>query len=201
MSTVLTDEELMDRYRRGQPAAFALLYERHKGTVYRYLRRVSRDPAVAEELSQDVWVRLIDARASYQERAKLTTWLFTIAQNCLMNHLRGRQSHNTHHTSYECIQEFVDSMPTCDPGPSERALLKERAAQLLAAIAALPLAQREAFLLQQEGGLTVQEIVHVTGVNRETAKSRLRYALARLRTMLHPSLHHAPDTTALRNYE
>src|SRR5262245_62973418 len=93
-----------------------------------------------------------------------------------MNQLRGRQSH---HTSYECIQEVVDSMPALDPGPEERALLKERAAQFLAAIEALPFAQREAFLLQQEGDLTVQEIAHVTGVSRETAKSRLRYESGR----------------------
>src|SRR5262245_15067126 len=102
ISAALTDEELMHRYRAGQQLAFELLYERHKGAVYRYLRRVSRDPAVAEDLCQDVWLRLVDARASYQDRAKFATWLFTIAHNCLMNHLRGRQSRLT---SYECVTE------------------------------------------------------------------------------------------------
>jgi RNA polymerase sigma-70 factor, ECF subfamily len=152
------DEELMLAYGAGDAAAFDALYARHKGAVLRYLRRQTGNTALAEELFQDVWLKLIDARAGYEPRAKFTTWLFTIAP--------------------------AADVPTDMPRPDQTAERRETAAQLLAAIDALPAAQREAFLLQQEGELSVEEIAAATGVNRETAKSRLRYAMTKLRATL-----------------
>jgi RNA polymerase sigma-70 factor (ECF subfamily) len=153
-----TDEELMLAYGAGDAEAFDLLYMRHKGGVYRYLRRQTGNASLADEFFQDVWLRLIDARARYQPQARFTTWLYTIAHNRLMDHFRA-----TRRT------------------PVAR---KQEAARLLAAIDALPAEQREAFLLQQEGDLSVEEIATATGVTRETAKSRLRYATAKLRQRL-----------------
>src|SRR5215510_948590 len=88
MDRALTDEELMLAYRAGDAAAFDILYMRHKGAVFRYLRRQTGTASVAEELFQDIWLRLIDARLNYEPRAKFTTWLFSIAHNRLMDHFR-----------------------------------------------------------------------------------------------------------------
>ncbi len=167
-------------YAAGEASAFDALYARHKGAVFRYLRRQTGNAALAEELFQDVWLKLIDARAGYEPRAKFTTWLFTIAHNRLMDYFRS--SARAALLSYDDAP--VDDIPADWPRPEETALRRETAARLLAAIDALPAAQREAFLLQQEGELSVEEIAQTTGVNRETAKSRLRYAMAKLRAEL-----------------
>jgi len=171
------DETLMLAYRDGDAGAFDTLYARHKGPVYRYLRRHAR--AAAEELAQDVWMRVIQARTGYDVRAKFTTWLYTIAHNRLMDHFRA------------CGRAAAHAAPSHDdPDEALEQPLRRRigrrqtAARILAALDALPAAQREAFVLQQEAGLSVEEIAAATGVNRETAKSRLRYALTKLRALL-----------------
>ena len=180
------DEELMLAYGAGDAAAFDALYARHKGGVFRYLRRQSGNAAIAEELFQDVWMRLIDARARYEPQAKFTTWLYTIAHNRLMDHFRAGKRAAL--VSYD-DEDDPPPEPVADtPQPEEMLARKQDAGRLLAAIDALPAAQREAFVLQQEGDLSVEEIAAATGVNRETAKSRLRYALAKLRAQLAPAV-------------
>jgi len=167
-------------YRAGDAAAFDALYQRHRGAVFRYLRRQAGNTAVAEELFQDVWLKLIDARGTYEPRAKFTTWLYTIAHNRLMDHFRAAARGAL--VSY--TDDPDDGVPADTPSPEAWLDRKQSAARLLAALDALPAAQREAFLLQQEGELSLEEIAVATGVNRETAKSRLRYALAKLRAHL-----------------
>jgi RNA polymerase sigma-70 factor (ECF subfamily) len=181
-----SDEDLMLAYRAGDAAAFDALYARHRGGVFRYLRRQAGNAAVAEELFQDVWMRLIDARARYEPQAKFTTWLYTIAHNRLMDHFRSGKRAAL--VSYD-DEDDPPPEPVADtPRPDETLARKQDAARLLAAIDALPAAQREAFVLQQEGSLSVEEIAAATGVNRETAKSRLRYAMAKLRAQLVPAV-------------
>jgi RNA polymerase sigma-70 factor (ECF subfamily) len=173
-------------YRAGNAAAFDVLYARHKGGVFRYLRRQTRNAAVAEELFQDVWMRLIDARARYEPQAKFSTWLYTIAHNRLMDHFRSGSRAAL--VSYEDEDDPPPELVADTPRPEEMLARKQDAARLLAAIDALPAAQREAFVLQQEGDLSVEEIAAATGVNRETAKSRLRYAMAKLRAQFAPAV-------------
>ena len=195
MTAGATDEELMLAYRAGDAAAFDLLYARHKGGVFRYLRRQTGNAGHAEELFQDVWLRLIDARGRYEPQAKFTTWLYTIAHNRLMDHFRAASRASL--VSYDDPDDDpVADLPARDPPPEDVLARKQEAARLLAAIDALPAAQREAFLLQQEGELSVEAIAAATGVTRETAKSRLRYALAKLRASLRPQA--ANDETTER---
>jgi RNA polymerase sigma-70 factor (ECF subfamily) len=177
------DEELMAAYRAGDAAAFDALYARHRGGVFRYFRRHTGNAALAEELYQDVWMRLIDARGRYEPQAKFTTWLYTIAHNRLMDHFRAA-GRATFVTADDPEDDPLDDLPAPDPRPEEVIARKQDAQRLLAALDALPAAQREAFVLQQEGELSVEEIAQATGVTRETAKSRLRYALAKLRASL-----------------
>jgi len=171
------DEELMLAYGRGDEAAFGTLYARHKGPLYRFVVRGLRDGAVAEELYQEIWMRVIEARGRYRAQAKFATWLYTIAQNRLADHWRKRGL------------KLVDVQDADAPGPpadepAARVEGRQQVERFAAALAALPEAQRAAFLLHEEGGLGVAEIAAATGVGAETAKSRLRYALAKLREAL-----------------
>ncbi len=173
-----TDEALMLGYRDGDAAAFDVLYGRHKGGVYRYLLRQCRNAGLADELFQDVWMNLIRARAAYTVQAKFSTYLYRIAHNRLMDHFRRDK------TGVSLDDESVVLDEPAAPRsaePESSATSRQQAAQLLALLDGLPEEQREAFVLQQEGGLSIEEIAAATGVSRETAKSRLRYALAKLR--------------------
>jgi len=176
------DEELMLRYGGGDAGAFETLYRRHRGPLYRFLLRQVNDAAAAEELFQDVWMRVIDFRGRYEPRAKFSSWVYAIAHNRLMDFYRARGK--AKFLDQEENEAALGALPADDP-PAEIRLERKRAAErLFAALRRLPEAQREAFLLQQEGELSVEEIGAATGVSRETAKSRLRYALARLRANL-----------------
>jgi RNA polymerase sigma factor (sigma-70 family) len=179
------DEELMLGYGGGDAGAFEALYRRHRGPLYRFLLRQVSDAATAEELFQDVWMRVIDSRGRYQARAKFTSWVYAIAHNRLMDFYRA--SGRAKFLAQEEAADALDNLPA-DDIPADALIDGKRAAErLLAALSELPEAQREAFLLQQEGDLSVEEIGAATGVSRETAKSRLRYALAKLRASLSQS--------------
>jgi len=178
--TDATDEALMLGYRDGDAAAFDVLYARHKGGVYRYLLRQCRNAGLAEEMFQDVWMNLIRARAGYTVQARFTTYLYRIAHNRLMDHFRRHDSGAVSLDDENAIQIDEPVAPR-SADPAVGAESRVQAAQLLALLGKLPDEQREAFVLQQEGGMSVEEIAEATGVNRETAKSRLRYALAKLR--------------------
>lgn len=175
-----SDEELMMRFADGDAAAFDALYTRHRGGVFRYLLRQCQNRATAEELFQDVWMNLVHARSRYRVQAKFATYLYTLAHNRLIDHFRR---HKRLH-----LVPLVDE--DNDPAqlqassalqPERGAQAREQAARLLQLVAELPEVQREAFLLHEEGELSLDEIAQVTGVNRETVKSRLRYAMDKLR--------------------
>jgi RNA polymerase sigma-70 factor, ECF subfamily len=185
MHAEMTDEALMLAYQAGDAAAFELLYRRYRSRLYRYLARQCA-AGVAEELSQDCWMRVIRARTAYEVSAKFTTWLFRIAHNRLIDHYRAHERDAVAaYDDAEILASVIESAPDAPTLRPDSLLEREQLAQrLIAAIEALPPPQREAFLLQQEGELTVSEIAVATGVGAETAKSRLRYALARLRSSL-----------------
>ncbi len=169
-----TDEELMCAYREGNSPAFDALYARYKGPLYRYVLRGVRGRAIAEELFQEIWIRVVEARHRYHPQAKFTTWLYTIAHNRLVDHWRAKE--------IVAAGEPDDGVSAGEAGnPARIAEGRESIGRLAAAIAALPHAQREAFLLHEEAGLTVFEIAAATGSEPEAVKSRLRYAYQKLR--------------------
>lgn len=185
------DEALMLRYCAGDAMAFETLYRRHRGPVYRYLLRQCGNAGSADELFQDVWLRVVNARIGYEVKARFTTWLYRIAHNRLMDFFRSNARARLE--SYDALaeglsaDESVGEQVDFDSGaePVEVTLDRKRMAQrLVAAIDTLPAAQREAFLLREEAGLSLEDIAAATGVNAETAKSRLRYAVAKLRSLL-----------------
>lgn len=182
MSNTRSDEALMLDYAAGNAHAFEILYGRHKGPLYRYLLRQCRLPAVAEELFQDVWMNLIRARARYQPRAKFTTYLYKLAHNRLIDHYRQQGRGVPISYDDDPDESLLDRQPAAtQTQPDTRVGLARQAGQLLKLIEGLPEAQREALLLREEAGMSLEEIAAATGVNMETAKSRVRYAVAKLR--------------------
>ncbi|MDH4284152.1 MAG: RNA polymerase sigma factor [Gallionellaceae bacterium] len=178
-----SDEQLMERYRDGDAGAFDVLYFRHKGGLFRYLLRQCKQKGVAEELFQDVWSNIIRSRERYQASAKFTTFLYQVAHNRLVDYLRQRPELAL---SLDDDDEDSDSLANripADPGGQpERMVERKRLIEnLVKSIEALPTLQREAFLLREEAGLSLEEIALATGVTSETAKSRLRYAVDKLR--------------------
>ena len=175
------DAALMQAYAQGDARAFERLYVRHKGPLYRYLVRQSRDREIANDLFQETWSRVVSSRARYQQRAKFQTFLYTIAHNCFVDHCRRSAVRPIANDEVDA-EQFVTA-PASD-GPqiqAERAELRDR---YRAALLELPGEQRDVFLLYEESGLSLEEIGQITGVSMETAKSRLRYAVAKLRSAL-----------------
>ena len=174
------DGALMLAYAGGDAGSFDRLYARHSGGTYRYFLRSLRNEALAHELFQDLWMNLIRARATYMVEARFATWLYRMAHNRLIDHYR--RSSVVQLVALESEDDAPDQMHADRaPGPETIAASRQAAQHLLLQVEALPAAQRAAFLLQEEGGLSLAEIAAATGAGVETVKSRLRYAMTRLR--------------------
>ena len=177
------DAELMLRYAHGDARAFDLLYARHKGPLYRYLLRQCRDRAVADDLFQDVWDRVIRTRKRYQAKAKFATFLYRVAHNCAIDQFRMRA--RRHDDQSEPVEDSEDILAAPDAEQPERQLADAQfRSAFQIALDSLPDEQRAVFLLYEESGLSLDEIGEITGVGMETAKSRLRYAVIKLRKAL-----------------
>jgi RNA polymerase sigma-70 factor (ECF subfamily) len=167
------DEELMLAYRHGDAGAFETLYKRHRGALYRFVLRAIKQGPAAEELFQEVWIRVIEARSRYAPQARFTTWLYTIAHNLLVDHWRKK--------GLALVSLDTQDLAVESANPARQAEGRESLARFVHALESLPAAQREAFLLHEEAGLTMAQIAAATGSNEEAAKSRLRYAVAKLK--------------------
>ena len=167
------DEELMLAYRDGNAGAFDTLYARHRAPLFRFVQRGVKQRAIAEELYQEIWIRVIEARRRYAPSARFTTWLYTIAHNRLVDYWRHKE------LTVVSSDEEVSAGAASDP--ARQAEGREALARFARALQELPHAQREAFLLHEEAGLTALEIAAVTGSEPEAVKSRLRYAIAKLK--------------------
>jgi RNA polymerase sigma-70 factor (ECF subfamily) len=177
-----TDETLMLAWAAGDPAAFEILYGRHRGPLYRFLLGQLRDRPLAEEIYQDVWQRVIAARAGWKPEAAFSTWLYRIAHNRLNDHWRSQR-----HRPPAPLDADLRTAALADPDDPERHAGDEETRQRLQqALDELPDEQRETVLLRLQQELSLEEIGRITGVGRETVKSRLRYALDKLRTRLNP---------------
>ena len=182
------DERLMLAYAGGHAEAFDRLYARHRGRCSATSCAIAATHGLAEELFQDVWMQVVRARGTYEPTAKFTTWLYTLAHHRLVDHWRSRGQLGF--VSIDVEGEDDEPHEALDlPGartdePETRVASREIAARIAAALASLPAVQRDAFLLQQEAGLSLAEIAALTGAGEETVKSRLRYASGKLRAAL-----------------
>jgi RNA polymerase sigma-70 factor (ECF subfamily) len=192
-----SDESLVQAFASGDAAAFTRLYDRHERATWRFIRHRlgAQHEGAADDVLQETWISVARGAARYVPTARFTTWLFTVARNRAVDHLRGQANamlsidaplpgvaEGDHEDERE---RWVDRVAAdAADGPLARIESREQAQAFLAALAQLPAPQREAFVLQAEGGLSIEEVARATGVGAETAKTRLRYAKARLRTLL-----------------
>lgn len=179
------DGELMRRFAAGDVAAFEQLYGRHKGGLMRFLQRGLGRRETAEECFQEVWSRVIAARDRYQPEARFATWLYQIANNLLIDQYRRQRPELNVETlpeEAEPIDNPIAPAPALSPEDSVGAF--EEARRLQQALAELPDEQRIAVQLRLEQELSLEEIGAITGAGRETVKSRLRYALDKLKDRL-----------------
>ncbi|KRE99547.1 RNA polymerase subunit sigma [Frateuria sp. Soil773] len=175
------DAMLMLAYARGDLAAFEALYAKHRGTLYRFLLRSLRDSHRADELFQETWSRVIASRARYQPQAKFSTWLLQIAHNLMVDSFRRqRPMAGGDEAEIALAGAAVPEREQPDHALSEF----ERRRGLQRAIEQLPDEQRTAVMLRLEHELSLEEIAEITGTGRETVKSRLRYAMNKLRDVL-----------------
>lgn len=174
-----SSEELMLRYTRGDLEAFHSLYNRHRAGLYRYFLRQT-GPGIVEELYQDVWARVIQSRRRYRSSAGFRTWLYTLARNRLIVHWRAQGRLPEMDADME-DDHLLNERARARFGPAQLADLRDCIEHLLAQVAVLPDAQRETFLLRHEAGLTMAQIATAMKTGTETARSRLLYAMERLR--------------------
>jgi RNA polymerase sigma-70 factor (ECF subfamily) len=178
---VTSDEELMLAYGRGEVRAFETLYTRHRGRLFRFIARSVKDRAVVDELFQETWSRVVSARTRYRPDARFTTYVMQIAHNLIVDHFRRSRptvGGEAAEIAFETLAAPAAERPDAVVGEFEQT----RRLQL--ALEGLPEEQRLAFVMRMEQGLGVEEIAQATGVGHETAKSRLRYAFARIRERL-----------------
>lgn len=175
---VVTDESLMLSYAQGQTSAFELLYAKHRAGLYRYFVRQISDKQLAEDLYQETWGRVIRGAKQYKVTAKFTTWLYRIAHNLLIDHLRAVKPLDTVE-DIELAQSSSDIFhhTQADGGGMDGILIQERKSLLFKlCVGLLPHVQKEALLLNVEMGLTAKMISDIVDASLEATKSRLRYA-------------------------
>lgn len=182
----------MVRYQRGDREAFAELVRRHKTPIYNFVLRQVRQTNTAEDVTQDVFMRVVQSASEFKHEARFSTWAYTIARNLCVDHLR-KQSHRRHPSLDQPItangeesRPLLESVADAHPRASvERsAAAGEMAGRIVEAVERLPEEQREVFLLRELGNLPFKEIADITGVGENTVKSRMRYALDRLQEAL-----------------
>jgi RNA polymerase sigma factor (sigma-70 family) len=187
-----TDLALMQRYAQGSVAAFEMLYQRHETALWRFIVRSLRDGAAAEDVMQDTWItvtqqaaRYVENAASQEQSAQFRTWLFTLARSRTVDFLRKKKPEISTEDFSDSQNDWLSNQAADSGfGPVKQIEGREQASALLQALQALPDEQREAFLLQAEGGLSVDEIAAACQISFETAKSRLRYARSKLKSTL-----------------
>lgn len=179
------DAQLMLRVKEGDATSFALLLERHRAPVVHYLYRMVQNQAVAEELAQEVFLRVYRARGSYEPTAKFTTWLFRIATHLALNHLRdGRGERNGESLDQERFGSLARQLPDRRPNIEDDLLEQVKRAEVRAAIMALPAKQRAAVLMHKYLDMEYAQIARVLNCSESAVKSLLFRAYEKLRARL-----------------
>lgn len=185
----IADEELIARYAKGELKAFEILYQRHRKPVFNFILRSVHSPERAEELVQEVFMRLVQNANGYVRDAKFTTWLYTIARNiCIDSYRRTRnrqelslqRSLGHDDQGGNTLEHMLEDAKAADA--SEKRVFEQQVKDVLEeGIALLPEEQREVFLLREASHLAYGEIASIVEVSENTVKSRMRYALSHLR--------------------
>lgn len=180
-------DELLDRARRREIAALDEIIERYSPRIYGLLYRLTGSPEVAEDYLQETFLRVVRTIERYEHVGRFEAWLFRIAANLARDHARQRRRNRTV-ASLSAADEADDALaalgPTSNAAPGERFEAQEQSAQLAAAMARLPEADREILLLRHYSELSFREIAELLDVPLGTALARAHRALQKLRTLM-----------------
>ena len=183
-----SDEGLMLAYRDGDVRAFEVLVTRHRKPIYNFILRFVHDAAQAEDVMQDCFLRVIKGAEAYERQAKFTTWLYTIARNLCVDAARRGKHRKAASLDAPVGDEdgaaLIDMVSDGKDGAERNTLNRELRQRMQKAIEGLPDEQREIFLLREVADLQFNEIAKVVGIPENTVKSRMRYALEKLREAL-----------------
>jgi RNA polymerase sigma-70 factor (ECF subfamily) len=187
----MTDEGLMAAYRDGNVEAFSELMSRHERALWNFVRRFVSDAASAEDLLQEVFLRVVRSADEWQPTAKFSTWIYTIARNLCTDHARRMSHRKAASLDGPAMADGEGSGPrridgVVGPDRGGEAALQDReiAERIERALAELPVEQREVFLMRELQDMPFAEIAVAVGASLPTVKSRMRYALERLRVAL-----------------
>jgi RNA polymerase sigma-70 factor (ECF subfamily) len=181
----------MAAYQAGDARAFELLVARHERPVWNFLRRFTHDAAASEDLLQEVFLRVVKSAAEWKRTARFSTWIYAIARNLCVDQAR-RAVHRRassldgplRSAEPDSTETLHDRIPARDSGAEQKVSDQQAAARIDAAIARLPDEQREVFLMREVMEMSFAEIAAVVGASEPTVKSRMRYALGKLRESL-----------------
>jgi len=177
---LLSDESLFTSYRTGDMDAFEQLYGRYRQPLYLYLLRLGHTQATAEDIFHDCWIRIIDAHYQF-DGENFKAWLYTVARNLSTDTFRKANIRRV-----DATQDVETARTTVS---AQRQQEGEDCIELIkTSVAALPIEQRDVFLLKEEAGLSLQQIADIMAVGRETIKSRIRYAMQQLKLMMEECL-------------
>jgi len=171
-------------YKKGDPAAFEALLKRYEKGVYCFALRMVNNRAMAEDVTQESFLRVIKASGRYKAKACFRNYLYRIARNLCVDLLRKKGKGMLEAESRLNPEGLLDSLPDDNPGPELRTGARQARLALYKALQNLPAEQREVFLLKEVKDMKLQDVAKVTGTNLNTVKSRLRYALFSLREQL-----------------
>ncbi len=185
--TTLSDGDLVARYLGGQNGAFDELFGRYRSPIFTFLLRLVGNSTDAEDVFQDTFIKMIGALPRYTESDKFKSWLFGIANNSALDHLRHRARKPTTLTpssnAVKSDSDLIERLPSNEPGPDDLMAADEDWCVLAEAVNLLPAEQRQVVALRQQE-MTYQEIADVVGCSINTALGRMHYAVASLRKRL-----------------
>jgi RNA polymerase sigma-70 factor (ECF subfamily) len=179
-----SDEQLMLAFQKGDPRAFEMLLTRHEKGVYGFAFRMLGDSMLAEEVAQESFLRIIQSASRYRAKASFRNYLYRIARNLCVDLLRKRPREPRPPDLDAGSPGTPEGIPDGNPGPENDVGSAQLRSAVQRAVSTLPPDQKEAFLLKEVKGMKLQDVAAITGANLNTVKSRLRYALTRLREHL-----------------
>jgi RNA polymerase sigma-70 factor (ECF subfamily) len=179
----MADSDLITRAAGGDPTAFQLLVERHRSMVYRVAYQFAGNHHDAEDIAQEVFIKVYRSLDRFRQDAQLTSWLYRIAMNACIDH-RRRQSPAASAPFGEEAEHTLQSTPEGLPGPEDQAYASELGGVLESEIARLPPGQRIVFVMRHHQGLKLGEIAEALGLAEGTVKRQLHAAVHRLRQAL-----------------
>ncbi|MCP5053694.1 MAG: RNA polymerase sigma factor [bacterium] len=170
----MTDEDIMNKAKEGSIQMLAILFERHHVKMYNYFLRLTRDNAASEDLTQDVFFRILKYRETYRGESKFTTWMYQIGRNVYLDHLKK-------HKTEMPLEEVWDEKQSTDPRPEQKAETEQEAVFLHKALARLSPAKKEVLVLSRFQGMKYQDISQVLGCSLASVKTQVHRAIKDLR--------------------